>query len=169
MAKEFENLSVEQIGDRINGILSKGRNGLNVTSTLFANYYPKGKKTFGNEGSCFVVSFSLSHAPSMDFDVYEDRAILPNPAKIKAACKKHFDAVLRDNRALVAKLDDGSGGEYVESLKKAIDEETAGFQALIDFLEQSFSEIRDLLEGEGFTPSEGSRLDETLGYERTGW
>jgi len=168
MVKEFENLSVKEIGTRINTILSEGRNRLDVTTTLFSNYYPKGKKTFGNDGPCFVVSFSLTHLMPMDFDVYADRVFVPNPDKMKALCKKQFNAAVRDNRVLIAKLDDGSGGEYVDSLKKSVAAETASFKATSDFLESIFGKIRELLEGEGFMPLKGSRLDDTFEYKRAG-
>lgn len=168
MVKEFENLSVKEIGIRINAILSEGRNRLDVTTTLFSNYYPKGKKIFGNDGPCFVVSLSLNHLMSMDFDVYADRVFIPNPDKIKAVCKKQFNAAVRDNRVLIAKLDDGSGGEYVDSLRKSVAAETASFKATTDFLKNIFGEIRELLEGEGFMPLKGSRLDDTFEYQRAG-
>ena len=172
MSKEFENLTVEEIGARIKKILSERRTGLKTTSTLFSSYYPQGTKTFCEDDPCCVVSFSMMDAHPWDFDVCEDRIIMPNPMKISKGCKKKYDSAVRDNNALIEKLTPkgaaSESNEYVESLKQSLEDEKENFKLILDFIGDSFKEMNILLIGEGFVKSK--RLTkgkaDTIEYER---
>ncbi len=172
MPKEFENLTVEEIGVRIKEVLSEKRTCLQITSTLFSNYYPNGTKTFCKEAPCSVVSFSLMDSQPWDFDVCEHRVLIPNPIKIREGCKKAYDAVVRDNKALIEKLapkgSNSEPNEYVDSLKQFLEDENNNFKAILDFIGDAFKAVNSLLVGEGFVQSK--RLTkgktDTIEYER---
>jgi len=172
MSKEFENLTVEEIGARIKEILSDRRTGLLITSTLFSSYYPQGTKTFCEEDPCCVVSFSLADSHPWDFDVCEHRIIMPNPMKIREGFKKKYDSVVRDNKAWIEKLAPkgavSESNEYVESLKQFLEDEKKNFKLILDFIGDSFKEVNSLLIGEGFVKSKSLTKGkaDTMEYER---
>ena len=172
MSKEFENLTVEEIGSRIKEILFDRRTGLKITSTLFSSYYPQGTKTFREDDPCCVVSFSMMDPHPWDFDVKEHRIIMPNPMKISEEYKKKYDSAVRDNKALIEKLAPkgaaSESNEYVESLKQSLEDEKKNFKLILDFTGDSFKEINSLLNGEGFVKSKSliKGKADTIEYER---